>query len=56
MKKHLQASTVTYISSRNTTEGKTKGFNAVSVINLVLAYPQEAQQNFHLIQVSLSYK
>lgn len=29
-----------YTSNRNTVEDKTKGFNAVSVTNFVLAYSQ----------------
>lgn len=48
---------MTFISNKNTVEGKTKGFNAVSTTNVVLAYSQEAQQSFHLVQqVNLSLK
>lgn len=48
---------MTYISNRNTIEGKKKGFNAVSATNFVLAYSQEAQRSFRLIpQANFSLK
>ena len=48
---------MTCISNKNSVEGKTKRVNAVSVTNFVLAYSQEAQQSFHLMQqTSLSLK